>query len=89
MPQWDVFVPHQALLEFVSAVTRPLANKKSLLSFPEAQREVEELLLEFPILYPNESIIHRAIWGRAAYQLSWYGAPVGIRRVLPCKRDLV
>jgi predicted nucleic acid-binding protein len=39
-----VRVPHQAVVEFVAAVTRPLDSGQSLLSPDEARREADELL---------------------------------------------
>lgn len=68
-------VPHQAIIEFVAVVTRPLLPKrKSLLPPEEARREAEELLSQFEILYPNEALIRTALRGAAAYQLSWFDA---------------
>jgi predicted nucleic acid-binding protein len=67
-------IPHQALVEFVSAVTRPLADGSTLLPREEAWREVEELLAAFTILYPNDSVVRTALRGMAAYQLPWYDA---------------
>jgi len=67
-------VPHQAILEFVAAVTRPLAGRPPLLAFDEARREAEELLLQFDVLYPSEPLVRLALRGSAAYQLSWSDA---------------
>jgi len=67
-------LPHQALLEFYTAVTRPLQGRESLLSPQEARRETEELLSEFTVLYPNEAVVRTAIHGSAAYGLSWFDA---------------
>ena len=67
-------IPHQALLEFVAAVTRPLENGRPLLSHDEARRETEEILREFVILYPTESLLRTAIRGWATYQLGWFDA---------------
>jgi predicted nucleic acid-binding protein len=67
-------VPHQAIVEFVSAVTRPLGKDAPLLEPAEARREAEELLAQFDILYPNESVLRTALRGAAAYQLAWYDA---------------
>jgi predicted nucleic acid-binding protein len=70
----SIRVPHQAIIEFVAAITRPLAAGRSLLSPPEARREAEELLAQFTILYPNEALLRLAFRGAAAYQLSWFDA---------------
>ncbi len=68
-------VSHQAIVEFVQAVTRPLGrNAASLLARPDALREAEELLAQFEVLYPTESLLRTAIRAVATYQLSWLDA---------------
>jgi predicted nucleic acid-binding protein len=67
-------VPHQALIEFVAAVTRSGRRGRPLLSNAAAYREAEELLAQFVILYPNEALVRTALRGAAAYQLRWYDA---------------
>ena len=68
-------VPHQAIVEFVQAVTRPLGrNAASLLARPDALREAEELLAQFEVLYPTASLLRTAIRAVATYQLSWLDA---------------
>lgn len=69
----SVRVPHQAIIEFIAAVTRPIRGH-SILARADAFREAEELLTQFTILYPNESIVRNAIRGCAAYQLNWFDA---------------
>lgn len=69
----SIRVPHQAIVEFVAAVTRPIRGQ-SILNKTEALREAEEFLNQFPILYPNESLVRQAIRGCAAYQLNWFDA---------------
>jgi len=69
-----VRIPHQALVEFVAAVTRPLTDGHALLSYEDARREAEEVLTEFVVLYPTEGLVSRAIRGWAAYQLGWFDA---------------
>jgi predicted nucleic acid-binding protein len=69
----SVRVPHQAIVEFVAAVTRPVRGY-AILSQIDALREAEEFLLQFPVLYPNDAIVRNAIRGCAAYQLSWFDA---------------
>lgn len=67
-------VPHQAILEFVAAVTRPLAGGRALLSAEEARREAEELLRQFVVLYPTETLVRTAIRGWATYGFGWFDA---------------
>ncbi len=68
-------VPHQAIVEFVQAVTRPLGRSEaSLLPRADALREAEEMLAQFEILYPTESLLRTAIRAVATYQLGWFDA---------------
>jgi len=70
-----LFLPHQALIEFVAAVTRPLCEGgPALLTTQEAHREVEELLMQFPVIYPTETTLRTALRGAALYRLSWFDA---------------
>ena len=67
-------IPHQALIEFVSSVTRTRVGSDPLLSPEQARHEVEELMAQFPILYPNAAVVYSALLGAAAYGLSWFDA---------------
>lgn len=67
-------VPHQAIVEFVAAVTRTIRVGEPLLPLRDAIREAEELLSQFEVLYPNETIVRAALRGASAYQLSWFDA---------------
>jgi predicted nucleic acid-binding protein len=69
-----VRIPHQALLEFVAVVTRVRAGSKPLLPADEARRETEELMVQFPVLFPNAALVRTALQGAAAYRLSWFDA---------------
>ena len=69
-----VRIPHQALLEFVAVVTRVRAGSRPLLAPDEARQETEELMVQFPVLYPNATLVRTALQGAAAYQLSWFDA---------------
>ncbi|MGD0296885.1 MAG: PIN domain-containing protein [Bryobacteraceae bacterium] len=69
----SVRVPHQAIMEFIAAVTRPIRGH-SILAQADALREAEEFLKQFTVLYPNEASLRTAIRGYAAYQLSWFDA---------------
>jgi predicted nucleic acid-binding protein len=60
-------------VEFIAATTRPIRGR-AILERPDALREAEELLKQFPVLYPNEAILRQAIRGCTAYQLSWFDA---------------
>src|ERR1019366_101503 len=61
------------ILEFVAAVTRPVRGHV-ILSQASALREAEELLSQFTVLCPNETILRHAVRGCAAYQLNWFDA---------------
>ena len=67
-------IPHQALVEFVSVVTRVGPGGHSLLPREEAWRQAEDIMMEFPILYPDAQVVRTALRGMAAYQLSWFDA---------------
>jgi len=70
----SIRVPHQAIVEFVAVVSRPLRRRPSLLSPEDARREAEELLHQLVVLYPNEEILRLALRGAGAYQLPWFDA---------------
>lgn len=70
----SVRLPHQAILEFVAATTRPLAGGRPLLAPADAFREAEEMLSQFVVLYPTEAVVRTALRGAAAYQLAWFDA---------------
>ena len=70
----SIRLPHQALVEFVAAVSRPTALGPPLVPVAEARREAEELLAVFSVLYPNESVVRTALRGAAMYELSWFDA---------------
>lgn len=70
----DLRIPHQALIEFVNSVTKGPACGRSILPREEAWRQAEDLLNEFPVLYPNESVFRTALLGMAAYRLPCYDA---------------
>jgi len=69
----SVRLPHQAIVEFIAAVTRPIRGHV-ILKQADAVREAEEFLKQFTVLYPNEAILRQAIRGCAAYQLNWFDA---------------
>lgn len=69
----SVRVPHQAIVEFIAAVTRSIRGH-IILKQADALREAEEFLKQFTVLYPDETMLRHAIRGCAAYQLSWFDA---------------
>jgi predicted nucleic acid-binding protein len=70
----SIRVPHQAVVEFVAAVSRPLAAGRPLLDSADVVRETEEIFEQFEVLYPNEALVRTALRGAAAYRLSWFDA---------------
>ena len=72
----ELALPHQAIVEFVSAVTRPRQDLdgEPLLTAAEALVEAEELMRQFPVLYPDEMVVSAAFRGAAIYRLSWFDA---------------
>ncbi len=70
----SVFVPHQAIVEFVAVTVRPLDGADPLLDPVDARREAEELLSQFDVLFPDQELLRIALRGAAAYQLSWFDA---------------
>lgn len=69
-------LPHQAVVEFVAAVTRPVRELAggSLLTREVALREAEDLMTQFPLLFPDEAVLRTAMRGALTYQLSWFDA---------------
>lgn len=68
-------IPHQALVEFVAATTKPLGRSgPSILSPDEARLEAEDMLTQFDVIYPDEDVVRLAIRGAATYRLSWFDA---------------
>ena len=72
----ELALPHQAIVEFVAATTRRKGKDDStpLLSRSDAFREAEDLVAQFPVLYPEEAVLRTAMRGAAAYHLSWFDA---------------
>lgn len=69
-------LPHQAIIEFVAAATRPRPDLggAGLLKQAEALREAESFLSQFRTVYPNRDVLTTALRGTAAYGLSWFDA---------------
>lgn len=70
----ELRIPHQALVEFVSSVTRSRGGAAPIMTLESATRQAEWFLAEFPILYPNEAVFRMALLGKAAYSFPWYDA---------------
>jgi predicted nucleic acid-binding protein len=71
-----LLLPHQAIVEFIAAVTRPRADLGGapLLPIEQARLEAEALLGQYRVLYPTQEVLITALRGSAAYQLSWFDA---------------
>jgi predicted nucleic acid-binding protein len=67
-------IPHQAIVEFVSVVSRPSIGGRPMLTREEAHREAEDLLSTFEILYPTEALVRMALRAAIAYRLEWFDA---------------
>ncbi len=72
----SLVLPHQALVEFVAAVTRPRAELggEPLLPPAEALLETESMMAQFRVLYPGPEVLLTAMRGMALYGLSWFDA---------------
>ena len=69
-----LFVPHQALMEFVAATTRRSRAGAPLLTEIDAWHEMQNFMSLYPVLYPNETVLRAAVQGAALYRLSWFDA---------------
>ncbi len=69
-------LPHQSVVEFVAAVSRPRPQLEGqpLLAPAEARRQAEMLLAQFPVIYPDKRVLTTALRGADAYQLPWFDA---------------
>ena len=67
-------LPHQAVAEFFSVVTRSRRGAQPLLGLVAAVEVTERLLAVYEVLYPSGDQVRLALRGAAAYQLSWYDA---------------
>lgn len=66
-------IAHQSIVEFVAATTRGRIEER-LLDAADARREAEELMAQFPIIYPDDAVLRMALRGAATYGLSWFDA---------------
>ena len=58
-------------LELFDAATRRQRPREA-----QARREAEELLTQFVVLYPNETVVRTTLRGAAAYNSSWFDAHI-------------
>lgn len=70
------FVPHQAIIEFVAAVSRPrrALSGESILTKRDALIEAEAMMQQFDVLYPDALVLQTALRGAEVYGLSWFDA---------------
>jgi len=69
-----LYIPHQVIVEFMAVAPGLRWMDRQVLTADEALREAEDLLVEFPILYPNEAMLRTALQGMMAYRLPWFDA---------------
>jgi len=69
-----IHIPHQALIEFVSVVTRRTRERTPLLPLEEAISQAEGFMASFQVLYPNDHLFRTAMRGMATYRLPWFDA---------------
>ena len=71
----SLYLAHQAIVEFLPAVSRSIDDDGTPLLEPaDARREAEELLSQFEVLFPDADLVRIALRGMAAYELSWSDA---------------
>jgi predicted nucleic acid-binding protein len=70
----SIAIAYQAVVEFYAAVTRRERNSLPILDAATAALQVEKLLEEFDVLYPNEELIRAALHATTFYQLPWFDA---------------
>lgn len=72
----QLVLTHQTVMEFMAAATRPrrsLSNQP-LMTQHEACLEVELLMRQFSVLYPDTDVLNLALSGLMSYRLSWWDA---------------
>jgi predicted nucleic acid-binding protein len=70
----SVRLPHQVLIEFHAVVKRSIPSYGPLLNSEDALREIEEMLAQYEVIFPNETVFRTALRGMATHQLSWFDA---------------
>ena len=66
-------IAQRSVVEFAAAATRGKPEDR-LLDPAAARREAEELMAQFPVLYPDAAVLRTALRGAAAYGPSWFDA---------------
>ena len=74
MPDHELVLTWQSLVEFVSVTTTARRGREPLLTIHDARLECEALLTQFPCLFPDERTLDIAIGGQARYDLPWFDA---------------
>jgi predicted nucleic acid-binding protein len=74
----SLVLAHQCIVEFVAAVSRPREElaRAPLLSLADARLEAEDLVAQYPVLYPTREVVLTALRGTATYGLSWFDAHI-------------
>lgn len=76
-------IPHQAIVEFIPAVTRPRTGGTVLMSRRDACLEAEQMLDQFVVLYPKRVPgSHRGARRGSLSTLMVSRSPLGIRGAL-------
>jgi len=72
----SIVLPHQAVIEFVAAASKPCRDLggEPLLPLAEALIEAESLGRQFRMLYPDAQVLTAAMYGCATYGMSWFDA---------------
>ncbi len=72
----SLVISHQAIVEFVAAVTKPQKNLRgrALMPIAEALVEAADLMAQLPVLYPSRETLVTAMRGAALYGLPWFDA---------------
>jgi predicted nucleic acid-binding protein len=72
--QDGIRIAHQAVVEFVSATTRPQRDGTTILEPAVARIEAEDLIRQFEVIHPDDRVVRTALQGMAAYGLSLWDA---------------
>jgi predicted nucleic acid-binding protein len=72
----DLVLAHQAIVEFIAAVTRPrpALGGQPLVPLERVTLEAESFMAQFPVVYPTPDVLRAALHGVSTYGLSWFDA---------------